>query len=374
VTALDDRVGAPALLLAVAGHGLTATATMLPDGPLDDREWAELVRLVVSERLEGHLAGAVADGSLPTTDSQAGEALARHIEVMGLALTLEQMLIEVADLLASAGIECRVLKGSAAAHLDYPDPSLRAFGDVDLLVRGDAFDDAVAALSADFRRRTPEPRPGFDRRFGKGAVLTGPDGLQIDLHRTFVMGPFGIAIDADELWQRSVPFGVGGRQLEALAAEERFLNACYHVVLGDVPPRLVPQRDIAQMLQTRTLDFDRIRMLSCHWQSDVVVAYALRMVWDNFALGDANAMSEWARSYRPSGRELGYLAAYTGPNSTYVTKSLAGVRAIHGVRLKVAYLLALGLPTRRFLRERGTTATARWKHGLDEAAINRGDG
>jgi hypothetical protein len=375
VTTPHDWLTDPKVVLAVAGHGLTATATTLPDGPPDDGEWAELVRHVVSERLEGHLASAVADGSLPASDSQAAEAFARHIEVMALALALESTLLEAADLLASAGVECRVLKGSAAAHLDYPDPSLRAFGDVDLLVRSDAFDAAGAALeAADFRRRTPQPRAGFDRRFGKGAVLTAPNGLQIDLHRTFVAGPFGIAVDLDELWRRSVPFAVGGRQLEALGAEERFLNACYHVVLGDVPPKLVPQRDIAQMLQNRTLDFDRVRTLSAHWQSDVVVAYALRMVWDTFALGDVTAISEWARSYRPSSRELGYLAAYTGPHSTYVTKSLAGVRTIHGVRLKVAYLIALGLPSRRYLRERGTTATARWKQGLDEAAVSRGDG
>ena len=37
--------------------------------------------------------------------------------------------------LNAAGIEFRVLKGCATAHLDYPDPSLRLTSDVDLLVR-----------------------------------------------------------------------------------------------------------------------------------------------------------------------------------------------------------------------------------------------
>jgi hypothetical protein len=205
-------------------------------------------------------------------------------------------------------------------------------------------------------------------------VFRSPHGLEIDLHRTFVSGPFGITVDLDELWRREARFSIGGRSFPALAREERFLNTCYHAVLGNTPPKLNPQRDIAQMLQARTLDFNRVRALSERWQSGVVVARALQMVWDTFLLGDANAISVWAETYQPSRREERDLAAYTGEHSTYVTKSLAGVRTVPGVRLKAAYLLALGLPKRRYLRQRGTTAGARWRRGLDEATISRGDG
>jgi hypothetical protein len=371
----NGRTAISAIVSAVAAQGLTATATMLPREPLDEDEWSTLISHVRSERLEGHLARAVTDGSLPTWADQAEEASALHIRAMGLALTLESTLLAAADELEAAKIDFRVLKGPASAHLDYPDPSLRAFGDVDLLVRGEQFDAAVRVLtSGGFRRRTPEPRPGFDRRFGKGAVLVDPDGYEIDLHRTFAAGPFGISVDLDSVWRRAVPFAIGGHGLRALGTEERFLNACYHVVLGDVPPKLSPQRDIAQMLQARSLDFERIRALSVAWRGEVVVARALCLVWTTFELGDANAVSAWAKGYQPTRRELRALAACTGEHSSYVTKSLAGLRAVRGVRRKAAYLWALAVPTRRYLRERGTTVGARWRHGVDEAVGGRSDG
>jgi hypothetical protein len=373
VTIPEDKLSST--LAATAGHGLTATATMFPEAALEDQDWGELIDSVLSERLEGHLASAIADGSLPATVSQSREASLRHIDAMALAVTLESTLLEAADLFDDASIDFRVLKGSASAHLDYPDPASRVFGDIDLLVRGEQFDEAAAALTgAGYVRRTPEPRPGFDRRFGKGAVFTGPRGFEIDLHRTFVAGPFGISVDLKELWKHEASFSIAGRTLHALGREERFLNACYHAVLGDSPPRLNPQRDIAQMLQTRLLDFERVRALADAWHSSVVVARALQLVWETFLLGDANAISVWAQSYEPTRREERDLIAYTGEHSTYVTKSLAGVRTVPGVRLKAAYLLALGLPSRRYLRQRGTTASARWRRGLGEATVSRGDG
>ena len=39
--------------------------------------------------------------------------------------------------LGAAGIDVRALKGPAVGRLEYPDPSWRAYGDVDLLVPGD---------------------------------------------------------------------------------------------------------------------------------------------------------------------------------------------------------------------------------------------
>ena len=55
---------------------------------------------------------------------------------LGQSLVLERTLLEVSGEL-TPGIPHRVLKGAAVAMLDYPDPTLRAFGDIDLLVRAD---------------------------------------------------------------------------------------------------------------------------------------------------------------------------------------------------------------------------------------------
>ena len=109
---------------------------------------------------------------------------------------LERWTLEVVQLFADAAIEVRLLKGPAVAHLDYPDPAWRAFGDIDVLVPSAQYDDAIRALLAvGGRRRSQEVRPGFDRRFGKGACVTLLNGVQVDVHRTLASGPFGLTVD-----------------------------------------------------------------------------------------------------------------------------------------------------------------------------------
>ena len=49
-------------------------------------------------------------------------------------------------MLRRSGLDHRALKGAAVAHLDYPDPALRSFIDVDLLVRAEEWDDAIQVL------------------------------------------------------------------------------------------------------------------------------------------------------------------------------------------------------------------------------------
>lgn len=69
-------------------------------------------------------------------------------------LSLERELISVVDLLAASAVETRVLKGTAVARLDYQEPALRSFIDVDILVHPADIDRAVHVLvTAGFVRR-----------------------------------------------------------------------------------------------------------------------------------------------------------------------------------------------------------------------------
>ena len=51
----------------------------------------------------------------------------------------------------------------------YPDPLLRPFTDLDLLVPGPRLEEFVVALAGyGYERGRPEPVPGFDARVGQG--------------------------------------------------------------------------------------------------------------------------------------------------------------------------------------------------------------
>ncbi len=358
----------PAALLAVAGHGLPGAARPFPSSPLDDDSWASLLTAAKTHRVLGQLRAAVDSGRLPVTDLQRQQARGAHRAVLLRVLALEQHLVSLQDVLA--GIECRVLKGSAYAHLDYPEPALRSFIDLDLLFRPSEFGRAVAVLSeAGFTRILAEPRPGFDQRFDKGTTMRG-DGFEIDLHRTFVLGPWGVRVNIDELWDAGEEFTVGGRTLVALSAQNRFLHACYHAALGDWPLRLGSLRDVAQMLPGSLDVLDRARA----WGVQAVVAAAVADATRLLGLPSRVPVQEWALSYVPTRREEHWLGLHTQAEKTFAAQAIATLPVLPGLRDKAAYLRALVLPDARYTAGRHTSALARFRFGVREALRGRGRG
>ena len=323
------------------------------------------MKVVEAERLTGLLARAVADGAFAATDDQREEAARVELDWACHALLLERTLLELSAALEAAGVGHLVLKGPASAHWLYPDPSWRCFGDIDVLVPGDRFDDAVAVVTARGGiRRYPEPRPGFVGRFGKGAALVMPDGYEVDLHRTFVAGPLGIRIDLDGLFATAVPLTIGDRRLSRLAAEEAFLHACYHAVLGSRVARLVPQRDLAQMLLTTEVDLDRIHHLVAAWRGRAVMARAVAGAWRSFALADDHALAVWTAGYDAGPAERRAMSVYLGDRRSYAGQAAAAVTAVPGWGGKAAYLRAVVFPRRGYLAEREGSYRRRLRHGL----------
>lgn len=356
--------GGPAA--AIAAYGLAGSGSAMPSQPLDGAAWSGLRDQVTAERLVGFLASAIADGAFPVTAEQSRQSQRLHVTSMRVALVLEAMLLRVGDLFEARGIDYRVLKGSAYAHICYPAPSYRSFGDVDLLVRSHDFDAAVATLlTVGARRRYPEPRPGFDRRFSKGASFVLPDGLELDLHRTFVSGPYGLTIDLPSLFTTMTEFDIAGRSLAALGSEERFVHACFHAVLGHAVPRLLALRDVAQILLHEPLDTARVHAMAVSWQCEIVVAVAIVATWSRFELSDQVSLSIWAEGFEPSRDQLRLLNLYTGSTRSYAGQSIAAVRAIPGMRNKLSYVQAIANP-RRLVDEH--SRLERWRRGLHALA------
>ena len=327
--------------------------------PLPAHGWDQLLREAKDHRTIGLLAQAVADGSFVTTPEQAEEAYDTHAEAMGLAVVLERLLLDTVALLTDAAVDHRVLKGSAVAHLVYPDPAQRPFGDVDVLVAACQFDLTVATLvDAGYRRQRPQLRPGFDRRFAKSVTLTSPDGLPVDLHRTLAAGRFGVTLPAEELFNGSSPLRLGGATLAALAPEDRFLHACYHAVLGSSSPPLLALRDIAQILLATDLDVEEVQERSRRWRGQAVLARAVEVTWETLAVIATPALVVWGRCYHPDRRERWVLRAHT-VDRTGGTQAVTALSAIAGLRQKFAFLWALAVPQRAYLGD-GRSRYRRW--------------
>ena len=347
---------------AVAAHGLPDCRALLPPAPGDDAAWHHLVQRAARERITGPLSHLVTSGPWPCPPAAEDELRTRHREAMALALLLERDLVDLARELRAAGIEFRVLKGSAVAHLDEPDPTWRSFGDNDLLIRG--ADMARAASLVERRgghRRYPEPRPGFDEHFSKGSSFVFDRNTEVDLHRTLGAGPFGLTIDLDELFSHTATFTIGTTALPALDRPSRFLHACHHAILGSPTPQTGAMRAIVRTAPTTITECRSVLDRAVRWRTDAVVAAAVTATMARWGWAPRPELASWARWHRPSARDQRWLEAYRGGHRSYAAQMINGLEAVPGLRDKLAYALALTAPASAPGRD---PLPDRWSRGL----------
>ena len=270
---------------------------------LDDAGWHTFRAEVERHRLLGLLVAAVADEAIETSPDQAAEVARLEVDLTLVRMWQEARFPLVVADLEQAGIDVRVLKGPAFGALDYVDAQLRPTSDLDLLVRADDIDAAAARLeTAGALRVDPDPTPGYAATVGKGATLALPDGLEVDLHRTLVWGPFGVRIRTEDLWERSRTFELAGNPVQAMDLESSLLHACYHLlVLGY--RRALSLRDVAQMLLAPELDPDRVLRLARRWTGEAALAAGVLLAVDELGLTTDSILVGWAAGYAPRLRE-----------------------------------------------------------------------
>lgn len=347
-TALVEQV-----LRAAVGHGLPGGAAW-PTDALDPDEFAEILQRSMDDRLIGTLAQAASEGSFALLPEQRAQLAELHAAAQGHMLMLERLLLSVTGLFESAGIDHRVLKGHAIAHLLYDDPSWRNAADLDVLVPSESFGPAMelAIRELGAAPALAELRPGFDREFGKEVLLTVGK-LELDLHRTFVTGPFGLTIGLGELFGDHLEFEVGDRTLRALGAEYLFLHACYGTALGDLPVRRGSVRDLLLCHYGVGVDLDRAVDTARRWGGVAVVQRAAQLVVDVAGPEVAGDLSRLTALDVPR-REAWLLRSYLTPARSY-SRPLASLAVIPGLRARVRYARAIVLPSPQYLDGRGWT-------------------
>jgi hypothetical protein len=268
--------------------------------------------------------------------------------------------------LVGAGIDHRLLKGAAVAHLDEADPVHRSYSDVDLLVRTDDLAGVVATLGAiGYRRDLPERRPGFDA-LGKDVTLLGA-AASIDVHRTLVLGPFGGRIGGDELWRAADSVDLAGTVVPTLDGAARFVHACATAVLADPEPKLTALRDVA-LLSRRPLDLERIGVLAPPGAGAAVLALAVERCRSELGdvVGEAG-LAAAAPGRAPSRWERVALRCYRATGGSNTTELLGVAAGLPGWRERARYLAGLALPSAAYrAARRAQGRPSEWTGGVRE--------
>ena len=321
---------------------LALAATGLPTAPrLPRHGWDQRLDEIFRNGLAGFLARAYAAGVIELNESSA-ELLKLRLESEAIrAVQLEGELIRLAPLLAD--LPAAVIKGAVLAHGAYPDPQLRPFTDIDLIVADESHGDAVAALEGfGYVRTRPEPTPGYDARVGKALTLSHPGGVVVDLHRTLVAGVQGVSIHIEELLETRGSIELGGVAIPAPTWEAHLIEAALHAVVGDGLGRALSIRDVAQLALLADLDGRRAAALAARWKVNGTVAGGLRAAADGLGF-------ELPSSLRGLAEQSAPLDLAPTAESRSARIRLDELR--HGpVRRRITVLRAMLTPSRAFLR------------------------
>jgi hypothetical protein len=251
-------------------RGLLAT-------PLD---WDRLIELAddhgVAPLVQRSLA-AVADGVPPDALAHLRDR-SYAVRVRGRHLT--RQLLELLQAFEAAQIPVLAFKGPALAATCYPDPSVRPFDDLDLLVRREHARPAKRLLLARGFRPS-HPLDPSQSAYADG--LTGPaelaylrsrsehhffrcrDGVLVDLHLAFADPYFSFSLDAPTAFARAEAVDVGGTIVRTLGLEDLLLVLCLNGA-KDCWGRLGRVCDVAELVRRHpdlewSVAFERARSL-----------------------------------------------------------------------------------------------------------------
>lgn len=354
---VPDGPGAAEVVEAVAG-------LVVPSRPLDPGsvqptfDWrhgaSELIAVARRERLTGALVEAVERGVVAINAHDEERLLHDHAAALAWTLRVEDRMCDVVERLAASGVgDVRIVKGPAIAHLDEIEPSLRTFGDLDLLVRSSDLDATVAVLAGmGARRPYSERRPGFDRRFAKSVTLTFEDGVEVDVHRTICDGVHGVRVPVDSLFERPEPFTVAGMPFAALDLHHRLLHAAYHAVLGSPVPKLMSRRDIVGYLHRTDGEVGAVAAEAARWGGTAVLAEAVTTALA-LAPGVAPHWRRWLDGTTADPAEAAIVAAQRRDGSSYGWSRLRMLREMGSWSDRLAYAWAVAVPTAEHLGSRG---------------------
>jgi hypothetical protein len=313
--------------------------------PIADDEAPDVLARARFDRTTGFLAAAILDGTI-----EAGEATVATAELdwrssLHTAVMVEAFAVRTAATLDEAAVRWRLTKGAALAHLDYGDQlAQRTFGDVDVVIHPDDWTPALEVLGrAGLRRPSPELRPKYDLRFGKGATVVDDRDWEIDRHQRFAVGRFGVRSHMAELFDRGDEIVLAELDIPVLAGPDRLLHACHHLVLGGFSALRVA-RDVAQLVLVSEVDWERTVATATAWRVDAVVASGIVQSWDRLGLDIEHPARDWAVSH-PIARGDAWAIAVFDAERPFREQALTAVTALPWWQVP-AYLWALAVPNR----------------------------
>jgi len=214
---------------------LLECASPVPDTPrftglARSADWSRLLILAEEHGVLGHLSR-----RLPELDENLipaeirGTLLERHRAQVFSTLRITAELFRLLDLFAAQEIPALVVKGPVLAMQAYDDPTMRSYGDLDLLVRQVDIRRATESLQATGYQAVVPLRAIDAGKIPGQYLFSKPDAnLLVELHNDFTLRYFPRPLPLSKFFERHILVRLDGHEAPALALEDELVYICVH--------------------------------------------------------------------------------------------------------------------------------------------------
>jgi hypothetical protein len=222
-------------------------------------DWARLLILAEEHGVASHLTASLRgleEGLIPPEIRQALVDRQRVQNFFTLRLTAE--LFRILDRFTSEGIGALVVKGPVLAVQAYGDPAMRAYGDLDLLVRQRDIRRATELMIA-AGYEAAVPLSAIDAGKIPGQYLfSNPDSkLLVELHNDLTLRYFPRRLPLEAFFARQIRVRFDAHEAPALSVEDELVLICIHGA-KHFWDRLMWIADVAALVSRQTgIDWQR---------------------------------------------------------------------------------------------------------------------
>jgi hypothetical protein len=216
-------------------------------------DWSPLLALAEEHGVLGHLAVRVRGLEENLIPAEIRQTLVEHhreqvISTLGMTAELFRLL----ELFAAKDIPALVVKGPVLSIQAYGDPTLRGYGDLDLLVRQRDIRRATESLqSAGYR--TTVPPSAIDRGKIPGQYLFSQTDtkLVVELHNDYTLRYFPRRLPIEEFFARQIRVRLDAHEAPALSVEDELVLISIHGA-KHLWERLLWIADVAALVSRQT--------------------------------------------------------------------------------------------------------------------------
>jgi len=251
-------------------------------GLLRSADWARLLVLAEAHGVAGHLTACLRSLDEDLVPAEIRQTLVdRRRAQIFFTLRLTAELFRILDRFSSEGIGALVVKGPVLAVQAYGDPAMRAYGDLDLLVRQRDIRRATELLSAaGFSPAVPLSAIDAGRIPGQ-YLFSKPDSkLIVELHNDLTLRYFPRRLPIEEFFARQIRVRLDAREAPALSVEDELVLICIHGA-KHFWERLMWIADVAALVSRQTgIDWQRVADSAQAVEAERMLHTGLRLASD----------------------------------------------------------------------------------------------